>query len=265
MNAVEFWKITFGYQKELLFRDFSLLIKAGEFLGVVGPNGSGKSTLLKLMMRIVNPLSGRVNIFGNDSRKIERLELARQMALVPQGSYFVFDWTVEEVVMMGRNPYRHGFFQSTRRDREKVVEAMHMTGVFDLRFRSINAISAGERQRVIIARALAQEPALLLLDEATAHLDLGHRAEVLRLLLALQKQGKTIVLVSHDLNEAFGFCSRIAFLKAGQLLACDAPDKLDDPGLVKNAYGINPVVIKHPETGRPQFFLPAEPEVSEPS
>jgi iron complex transport system ATP-binding protein len=261
MNAVEFQKVTFGYQREPLFRDLSLIIEAGEFFGIVGPNGSGKSTLLKLIARIITPRSGTVTVFGKDLSRITRREIARMIAFVPQESYFAFDWTVEDVVMMGRNPYRQTIFQPSARDQEVVSAAMRLTGVIEYRRRNINALSAGERQRVIIARALAQEPEILLLDEATSHLDPFHRVAVLQLLISLRQQQKTIVAVSHDLNEAINYCSRVAFLKSGTLLACAAPDKLDYQQLIRATYGIDLAVERHPLTGRPQVFLPAEAEL----
>ncbi|MGB9741637.1 MAG: ABC transporter ATP-binding protein [candidate division WOR-3 bacterium] len=262
MNAIELRQVSFGYQQEKLFHNFSLVIEAGDFLGIVGPNGSGKSTLLKLIARIVIPWAGEINVLGKNLNRLTRREIARMIAFVPQESYFAFDWTVEDVVMMGRNPYRQTIFQPSARDREIVSKAMGLTGVIAYRQRNINAISAGERQLVIIARALAQEPAVLLLDEATSHLDLFHRVEILRVLISLRQQKKTIVAIYHDLNEAINYCSRLAFLKSGTLLACGEPDKLNYQELIRAAYGIEPVVDRHPVTGRPQIFLPAELQLS---
>lgn len=258
MNAVEINQVTFGYQRTPIFVNFFLVIKEGEFFGIVGPNGSGKSTLLKLIGRILIPWSGDISVLGKNLARIPRREIAQMIAFVPQESYFAFDWTVEDVVMMGRNPYQNRFFRPAMRDRQIVEEAMRITGVIDYRRRRINSISAGERQLVVIARALAQEPNLLLLDEVTSHLDLFHRAEMLRVLIALRDQKKTIVSVSHDLNEAIGFCSRVAFIKSGVLLACDEPDNLCYYDLIKETYGITPTITKNPLTGRPQVFLPVE-------
>lgn len=257
MSAIAIEEVKFGYQGKLLFDRFSLTIEQGEFFGIIGPNGSGKSTLLRLIGGILKPRGGRISLLGKELIRLSRRQIARVVALVPQESFFAFEWTVEEVVMMGRNPFLGTFAQARALDREKVDEVMTLTGVVGLREKSINSISAGEKQRVIVTRALAQEPELMLLDEVTSHLDLFHRLAIIRILLQLKNQGKTVVFVTHDLNEAAEYCSKILLLAQGRILACDRPESVITADLIKQAYGVKPVIAAHPLTGRPQVFLPS--------
>ncbi|NPV13758.1 ABC transporter ATP-binding protein [candidate division WOR-3 bacterium] len=255
MKAITAEKISFGYTQELILEEFFLAIESGEFLGIIGPNGSGKSTLLRLLAGVRKPQRGVVKVMEKELNHLSRREIARTIAFVPQESFFAFEWTVQEVVMMGRNPYLKLLERPRPEDLKKVTEAMRLTGVEMLAGQNINSISAGEKQRVLLARALAQEPEILLLDEATAHLDLVHQVMILQILKTLNEQGKTIVLVSHDLNEA-AVCSRLLLLAKGKPVACDVPEKVLTPDLIHAAYGLEPVVTKHPFTGRPQVLLP---------
>jgi iron complex transport system ATP-binding protein len=158
--------------------------------------------------------------------------------------------------MMGRNPFLGRFQSPGRRDRQAVSEALEFVDVLFLRDERINAISAGERQRVVLARALAQEPQILLLDEATSHLDIAHQQMIARILVELNRQGRTIVLLSHDLNLAALYCSRILLLDKGRAAACDVPERVITGELIRSVYGVEPIVTRHPETGRPQVMLP---------
>lgn len=259
MKAIAATSLRFGYGNKPLFADFSLTIASGEFFGIIGPNGSGKSTLLRLFAGILFPEEGVVRLLGQEIKTFSRRKIARIVGLVPQESFFAFEWKVEEVVLMGRNPFLGLFDRPKQADIAKVEEAMRLTEVIDFRDRSINSLSAGEKQRVVLARALAQEPDILLLDEATSHLDIHHRLKILRILKELNKQGRTIVFVSHELNEAAAFCSRLLLLSRGRCLACDQPEKVVTTDLIKRAYGVEPKVFSHPLTGgRPQILLPPE-------
>jgi len=257
VKAIEIEDIRFAYQEQLLFERLSLSIEEGEFFGIIGPNGSGKSTLLRLMSGILKYQRGRIKLLGKDLTTFSRQQIARFVALVPQESFFAFEWTVEDVVMMGRTPFLKTFAQPGALDRKRVEEAMALTGVTKLRGKSINCISAGEKQRVIVARILAQEPEIILLDEATSHLDLYHRLEIVRVMLELKNQGKTVVFVSHDLNEASAYCSKVLLIARGRILACDRPEMVITANLIKQVYGVEPIIAPHPATGRPQVFLPS--------
>lgn len=258
MKAIAVQGLRFGYGNKPLFEEFSLNIEAGEFFGIIGPNGSGKSTLLRLFAGILLPEKGTVELLGQEIKTLSRRKIARMVGLVPQESFFAFEWQVTEVVMMGRNPFFGLFDRPRQTDIAKVEEAMRLTEVIDFKERSINSISAGEKQRVVLARALAQEPEILLLDEATSHLDIHHRLKILTILKGLNQRGRTIVFVSHELNDAAAFCSRILLLSQGRCLACDRPEKVITTDLIRQAYGVEPFVFSHPLTGgRPQILLPS--------
>ena len=254
--AIELSSLSFGYGERLLFEGFNLDVAAGEFLGVIGPNGAGKSTLLKLMAGLLKPGQGSVRIHERELRTIGRTELARTVGVVLQENPFAFDYTVADVVMMGRNPYLGRFARPGRQDRQIAASALEFVDALFLSDERINAISAGERQRVVLARALAQEPKILLLDEATSHLDIAHQQMIARILVELNRQGRTIVLLSHDLNLAALYCSRILLLDKGRAAACDVPERVVTAELIRSVYGLEPIVTRHPETGRPQVMLP---------
>jgi iron complex transport system ATP-binding protein len=256
VNAIELSSLAFGYGERLLFEGFDLDVAAGEFLGVIGPNGAGKSTLLRLVAGLLTPARGTIRILARDLGALGRREVARTLGVVLQENPFAFDYTVSDVVMMGRNPYLRRFQSPGKRDREVVNSALEFVDAFFLRDKRINAISAGERQRVVLARALAQEPAILMLDEATSHLDIAHQQMIARILSALNRQGRTVVFLSHDLNLAALYCSRILLLDRGKAVACDVPERVITAELIRSVYGVEPIVTRHPESGRPQVMMP---------
>ncbi|MEO0078521.1 MAG: ABC transporter ATP-binding protein [candidate division WOR-3 bacterium] len=256
MKAIQVQDLSFRYSGAELFQDFNLDVEQGEFLGIIGPNGAGKSTLLRLMSGLLRPARGRICLLGQDLACLSRREIARLCALVPQESFFTYDYTVREIVMMGRNPFLNRFARPGPKDWNKVSQALELADASQLADASINAISAGEKQRAILARALAQEPELLLLDEATSHLDMSHQLQMARILARLNRQGKTIVFLSHDLNLAALVCSRVLLLHQGKMLACGTSDQVITRELIQLAYGVEPLLARHPETGRPQVMLP---------
>lgn len=256
MKAIQVEGLSFSYSGADLFREFDLEVEQGEFLGIIGPNGAGKSTLLRIVAGLLRPARGRVRLLEQDLARLSRHEVARLCALVPQESFFAFDYTVREVVMMGRNPFLGGFERPGPNDWDRVTSSLELAGVSGLAESGINSISAGEKQRAVLARALAQEPELLLLDEATSHLDISHQLQMARILVRLNRQGTTIVFLSHDLNLAALICSRILLLHQGRPLARGTPEQVITRDLVRSAYGIEPLLTHHPDTGRPQVILP---------
>jgi len=256
-NAIELSGLSFGYGESLLFEDFDLDVASGEFLGVIGPNGAGKSTLLRLVSGLLRPAKGSVRILERDLGALGRREVARTLGVVLQENPFAFDYSVSDVVMMGRNPYLGRFQSPGRHDREAAKAALEFVDALFLKEKRINSISAGERQRVVLARALAQEPRVLMLDEATSHLDIAHQQLIARILSEMNRQGKTVVLLSHDLNLAALYCSRILLLDRGKTVACDVPEQVISAELIRAVYGVEPIVTRHPESGRPQVLLPA--------
>lgn len=216
-------RLSFGYGADLVIDDVSLSLQPGEMLGVIGPNGSGKSTLLRLLSGVLQPRRGEVRLHGQSLASYTRREIGRAIAVVPQDTVIEFPFSVTEVVLMGRSPHLGGFGFEDDRDLEVARAAMRRTGVLDLAQRSIHELSGGERQRVILARALAQEADVLLLDEPAAFLDIRHEVEIYDLLQDLQREGKSIISVLHDLNLAALYCDRVVLLNRGRVFRIGLP------------------------------------------
>jgi iron complex transport system ATP-binding protein len=249
-------EVTGGYGGAPVLTEFSLRVRRGEFLAVVGPNGCGKSTLVKLISRVLRPAAGKVLLGGRDVAGLKVRDLARQMAVVAQETGAEFDFTVEEVVAMGRLPHLPRFRGETEADRRAVTEALEATATVHLKDRMVTQLSGGERQRVMVARALAQEPSLLVLDEPTAHLDIAHQVELLDLIRRLNRERNlTVVAVLHDLNLAAQYAHRLLMMKAGRLFAEGAPAEVVTEEHVAAVYGSRVKVTRHPEEGSPHVIL----------
>jgi cobalamin transport system ATP-binding protein len=221
--ALEARGLCFRYDGERVVDDVSLVLRAGEMLGIIGPNGSGKSTLLRLLSGAIEPQEGEVRILGRPLREYSRAQLGRVVAVVPQETLIEFPFSVTEVVLMGRSPHLGGFAFEGDRDLQVAHQAMARTGVLEFAARSIHELSGGERQRVVLARALAQEADILLLDEPAAFLDIRHEVELHDLLHDLQREDKSIITVLHDLNLAALYCDRVALLRAGRVFRIGTP------------------------------------------
>lgn len=244
--------LSFSYGARSIFSNVSLTVQAGSFTGVVGPNGAGKTTLLKCMAGLLRPASGRVMLGDDDVSSLSRTAVAKTVAVVPQDHQVHFDFTVEEFVMLGRLPHHGRSLRQTRGDREIVARAMALTGVGALSDRSITALSGGERQRAAIARALAQEPKVLLLDEPTSHLDIGHQVDVLDLIHGMcVDQGVTVIGVFHDLNLAAMYCDQIIMMGGGTARWFGSPREVLTQDHVVSVYGDRVVVDEHPVCDAP--------------
>ena len=249
-------RVTCGYGGAPVLHGFSLAVPPGEFLAVVGPNGCGKSTLVKLISRVLRPTEGRVLLAGRDLAGYKQRELARHLAVVAQETGAEFDFTVEEVVALGRLPHLARFRGETARDRKAVQDALVATGTLALKDRLVTRLSGGERQRVMVARALAQEPGLLVLDEPTAHLDIAHQVELLDLTRRLNRErGLTVIAVLHDLNLAAQYAHRLLMMKDGAVFAAGAPSDVLTEEHVAAVYGSRVKVTRHPEEGSPHVIL----------
>ncbi|ADB30243.1 ABC transporter related protein [Kribbella flavida DSM 17836] len=233
---------------------------AGEVVGVVGPNGSGKSTALRCVYRALRPTAGAVLLDGADLAGIGLRESARHIAAMTQDQQTDLDFTVTEIVQLGRTPHLRGNRALGRSDLEICRAAMEQTGVDRLADRSVLTLSGGERQRVALARALAQQPSVLVLDEPTNHLDLRHQAELLRL---LQTTELTVLVALHDLNLAAAVCDRLAVLDNGRIVAVGTPDTVLTPELLRDVFGVAMTVVAHPTTGVPQLLHDLAPTISE--
>lgn len=233
----------FSYNGKAVLKGVDLEVEEGEFLGILGPNGSGKTTLLKCLNRSLNVPRGKVTVHGKDVRDISRKELARTYAVVEQEVTFGFDFTVEEVVSMGRYPHLGRFEFESPAHGAIVRKAMKYTEVYSLRQKPITKISGGEKQRVMIAMALAQEPRILLLDEPTKNLDIGHTLDILDLIGKNNRsRGVTVVAVLHDLNLAARYCSRVLLLDQGRIFAIGRVRDVLSPRNIARIFGVNAVV-----------------------
>jgi len=255
--------IRVAYDSADVLTDIGFHINAGEFVGIVGPNGSGKSTLLKAMVGALRPASGAVSLNGRDVSSIRGRDLARMVAVVPQDSPVAFEFTVLEVVLMGRAPHLGRFELEKRSDLDFAADALKRTNLLQHTDRRIGELSGGERQRAIIARALAQQTDILLLDEPTAHLDLSYQVEILDLLSRENAaHGKTVIVVLHDLNLAAEFCGRLLMIKDGRLYADGPPEEVITAENVRRVYGTSVWVRKHPTSGRPYILSTGSRAVS---
>jgi iron complex transport system ATP-binding protein len=263
MTLVEFRNVSFAYPasaerktRPFALSDLSVDISTGEIIGVIGPNSSGKTTLIRLLTRVLEPAAGEIRLQGVPVGRLSRTDLARRVAVVPQGILPQFPFTVGELALMGRYPHDPGRYFESPRDRAVAHEAMAATGVLELADMPLEHLSGGERQRAVIARALAQEPRLLVLDEPTAHLDLRYQVEAAALLRRLNRErGMTILLVSHDLNLAAEVCDRLLLLNGGRPAAIGSPEAVLDESLLASVFGCSVVVDKNETTRRPVVRL----------
>lgn len=242
-----------------MIRGINLKIKCGEIAGIIGPNGSGKTTFLKAVTRILKPASGEILLAGENVLRMTADALARKVAVVSQRAQ-AGPMTVEEFVLLGRTPYRGRFrFIETARDLEIARGAMELTGSLKLKDHLMGHISGGERQLALIARALAQEPKLLLLDEPTTFLDIAHQVRILDLVRRLNRQiGLTVIMVLHDLNLAGEYCHRIALLSNGSLRAFGPPEQVLNYELIEEVYKTIVVVETNPISRKPYVLAISE-------
>lgn len=230
--------VTCGYGASPVLEDATVQINGRDFVGIVGPNGSGKSTLLRTISRVLQPLHGKVLLEEEDIYHIPASKVARKMAVVTQEQGLDFPFTVKDVVMMGRIPHLKRFAREGLKDLEAVGRAMDLTDTVSLADRPVNELSGGEKQRVLLARALAQEPKILLLDEPTSYLDLNYQIEIMELLVRLRRNhGLTIVMVLHDINLASRYCDYLVVVKQGSIHAIGTPHQVITTNVIKEVYG----------------------------
>jgi len=245
-----------GYHNRDVIKEVSFTIAKGDFLGIIGPNGSGKTTLLRLLTRALPLDSGRVCLEGENIADMDLKGFCRRVAFVPQETIVNFPFSVFEVVLLGRIPHLKRLQMETRQDRDIAKRALAMTDVGHLEDKRIDELSSGERQRVIIAKALTQQPSLLFLDEPTSHLDIGHQIQVLELLRRLNRQeGLTIVMVIHDLNLAAEFCSQIILLEEGRIFKEGDPGRVLTYQNIEAVYKTTVVVRENPYSHKPYVVL----------
>jgi iron complex transport system ATP-binding protein len=233
-----------------VLKDVNFAVKSGEFLGILGPNGSGKTTLLRSISRVLKPHKGTILIDDKDVYKLKTVEVAKQLAVVPQETPVTFDFTALEVVLMGRNPHMPRFKMESKEDLAIARNSMELTRTWEFADRPVTELSGGERQRVIIARALTQEPKILLLDEPTTHLDISNQLEIMDLIKHLCETKKLlIVAVFHDFNLAARYCDSIILLNDGKIVAVGKSNETLTSENVRKVFSVDTIVKKHPVTG----------------
>jgi len=244
------------YGNRPVLNDVSFSVIEGEFFVIIGPNGSGKTTLVKAMSGAVRPQRGDVQILGRPLRGYSGKALAQCVAMVPQVAPVDIPFTVAEVVLMGRSPHLPWMGLEQRIDLEIAERAMHFTHVAHLAGRKLDHLSAGERQRVLIARAICQQPRILLLDEPTSALDLAHQVQIMDLLDQLRNdEGITVVVVSHDLNLAALYADRLLLMKEGGVVALGEPGEVLTFEILEDTYGCALLVDKNPVKGVPRITV----------
>jgi len=229
----------------------NMMVEQGAFVGLLGPNGSGKSTILKALYRVHRRSGGRAYLDGADLFAMRPKDVARRVAVVAQETTVEFDFSVREMVMIGRTPHKRAFERDDESDRAAVADAIERVGCEELTHRRFNTLSGGEKQRVLIARAIAQGADHLILDEPTNHLDIRYQIEVLELVAGL---GFTVLAALHDLSLAALYCDSVYLLSDGRIVAAGNPESVITSDIVRHAYGADVLVVEHPETGTPHLI-----------
>lgn len=248
--------ITVGYRDRTVLRNLSVSIPDGSFTVIIGPNACGKSTLLRALARLLRPESGRILLQEKPIDTYALRDIARRLGLLPQSSTAPEGITVAELVARGRFPHQTFLQRWSRRDEEAVFEAMIATGVDDLAHERVDRLSGGQRQRTWIAMVLAQETPILLLDEPTTYLDIAHQVELLDLCRDLNRKGRTLVAVLHDLNLACRYATHMIAMRDGAIIAEGPPAAIVTEALMRDVFGLPSVVIEDPVSGAP-LVVPA--------
>lgn len=242
-------RLSFSYDRaSQVLDEVDLEVNGNEFVSLIGPNGAGKSTLLKIISGVLHPTAGDVKLGSSSIGKMSVRRIAQHLAMVEQEKPIGFDFTVREVVAMGRTPHRGRFARETTEDQKAVERAMVLADVGDLQGRSIRAISGGERQRVFLAMALAQEPKALLLDEPTTHLDLRHQVQFMSIVRERANEGAAVLMAIHDLTLAAQTTDRIALMHQGSIMVVGSPSDVLTQQHIKQAFNLDVVVGRHQDT-----------------
>ncbi len=244
---IEVKNLKINYDKIPVIKNLSLLIKKKEIVSIIGPNGCGKSTLLKSIAKLITPISGSISLNGSPLSLFSEKSLSKKLAILSQHNTSPEDITVKQLVTYGRSPHKNWYEQYNKKDYEIISWAILHTNISSIQEKKLSNLSGGERQRVWIAMCLCQKPDILLLDEPTTYLDIGHQLELLTLIRELNKRlGITIIMVLHDINQAARFSNHIVMMKDGDIIADDTPDKTITKENIKNLYNIECYISKDP-------------------
>lgn len=243
MGFLDIENVHYSIGENKILENVTIDFTKGRFYSIVGPNGSGKTTLLKNIIKSINPTKGLVVLDGQDMKSMKAKEVASQIGYVPQNTSMELDFTCYDVVMMGRSHKLKAFQNESKSDIDSVINAMKVMDTLHLKDKFITEISGGERQRVILARAIAQDGECIILDEPISHLDIKHQISVLEQLQKLKKSGKTIITVLHDLNFALNYSEEVILMKEGKVYSQGKVDKVLTSEHIKNVYGVNSEII----------------------
>lgn len=249
-NKVEIRELSYQVLDAQILQDVSLRVRKNQFIGLIGPNGSGKTSLLKHIYRALPPQKRAVFLNGREIESYSYREAAQQITVMRQENASDFDYTILEMVLMGRSPYRKYFERDTEEDKEIAQNALRFVGMEAMADRSFSTLSGGEKQRVLIARSLAQEADILLLDEPTNHLDVHYQWLLMEIISGL---GKTVLSVFHELNLACRFCDYLYILKEGRILTHGRPEAIVTPELLSEVFGVRTEIITTSK-GRPYII-----------
>jgi len=256
MVTLELKNVSLSYNHKPVVNEFSFKVAPGELVGMIGPNGCGKTSIIRALSRIIPVRTGQIFLEGKELTSIPRMVLARLLGVVPQSPVIPDSFTVFEVVLLGRNPHLGLLQKEGARDINITWRAMEQTSTAVLAERRIGELSGGEKQRVTIARVLAQEPGAILLDEPTANLDISHQAEIMDLIKRLCTEKKLAVLIAlHDLNLAAQYCDRLILINNGQIHAEGTPDTVITSQNIKEVYGTESCVYPHPDNNLPVVLV----------
>ena len=249
---IELKNLGFAYSSTPVLNDITLTLEGAELVSIMGPNGVGKSTLIHCINKILSPTSGTVLLDGEDNADIPLKEMAKKAGYVPYTSTDTFPLTVVDTVLMGRHP--HSKWGSLDRDLDAVYDTLELLGISDLAMRPFNELSAGQHQKVMLARGIVQEPEVLLLDEPTSNLDIRHQLDVTELLKTLsRKKNMLVIMICHDINVAAKYSDRIIMMSEGAIYAAGTPDEVMTPDNIRHVYGVESVVIH--DLGVPHVIL----------
>ena len=258
-------RVSFSYSTREILQGISLEIPRGAFWGIIGPNGSGKTTLMRVMSGILRPKMGIVYLNGTPLSRFNARSLALQIAVVGAEQSFDFPFRTREVVSMGRFPHLARFANLSKSDNAIVNEALRLTCTDSLSEQLISEVSSGERQRILIARTIAQQSPCLMLDEPSTHLDIQHQIGIFNLLRMLNREhGKTVIVALHDLTSAAAFCDRIALLHKGRIIKLGSPSEVITETMIRETYGVDVQVFPSPCGGFPQLAYGPPPEQRKP-
>lgn len=244
------------YGKNEVVKDINFSIKRGESIGIIGPNGSGKTSLLELLSRVAKAERGEIYYESKNIEDYSAKELAQSLAVLEQDALPMLDFTVRQVVKMGRYPYQNWLGEEKGNVKGFIDEILKKMTLFSLQDRELNQLSGGERQRVALAKVMVQNPSLVMLDEPTTYLDIGHQIQLMDQIRTWQKESNlTVISVLHDLNLAALYCEQLILMKEGKIIKKGKADEIIKKEIIEEVYGTSPIIVEHPSAKVPQIIL----------